>query len=146
MLLLRILFIAIISLLVTSCSVKVVEPEADNFSVSFGVDESLQKQNLESIELTNVKILVKSLKLTAGRDKENNVKLDPFVVELDFDGNVKTIALVNLPDANYEKVKFDIHKLNSKKTPTGSEFNDFSDNTPFGTTPTCLSAISPSLK
>lgn len=107
-----------------ACSENSTEPVSDNFSVSFGVERTLLKQNLEGIELSNVKILVRSLKLTTGQDDSNNVKTDPFVVELDLTGSVNTVAVANIPDASYEKIKFEIHKLDSSATPPDPEFMD----------------------
>lgn len=124
MLILRVLLLALITLSVMSCSENSTEPESANFSVSFGIDRTLQKQNLEGVEIKHVKILVRSLKLTTGQGDDSNIKTDPFVVELDPNGNVNTVAVANMANNSYDKIKFEIHKLDSLATPPDPDFKD----------------------
>jgi hypothetical protein len=63
------------------------------------------------IALTNVKILIRDLKLKAlsGEDT-SNVRTGVFVVALNMDGTLTEITLSDLPAGSYESSKYEIHK------------------------------------
>lgn len=121
---LKVLLTVLIAVLLSACSENSTEPDTSNFSVSFGVDNTLPKLNVESIELSSVKILIRSLKLNAAGDDTINVRTDPFVVELDLSGDVHEVARANIPDQSYDKIKFEIHKPDSGETPPDPDFMD----------------------
>lgn len=121
---LKVLLIVLIAVLLSACSENSTEPDTSNFSVSFGVDNTLPKLNVESIELTSVKILIRSLKLNAAGEDTINVRTEPFVVELDLSGDVHEVAKANIPDQSYDKIKFEIHKPDSGETPPDPDFTD----------------------
>jgi len=119
-----ILFVAIFTF---SCSENVTETRIDNLSFSMALDNSLPK-NLESdIALTEVKILVRDLKLKAlSREDSSNVRSGVFMAALNMLGGITEVAVSNLPAGSYESAKFEIHKLESTDTPPDAEFVDSS--------------------
>jgi len=113
------LFFALFSI---SCSDNATEPN-DNLSFSIAMDNTLPKIANSDIVLTNVKILIRDLKLKAlsGEDT-SNVRTGVFVATLNMDGTVTEIALSDLPVGNYESSKFEIHKLEPTETPPDPDF------------------------
>jgi hypothetical protein len=121
---LKLLLLLLVAIVMAACSESSTEPENSNFSLSFAVEQELPKLNVETMELTSVKILIRSLKLNAAQDDDTNIRTDPFVIELSLDGSVNSVAVADVPDQSYDKVKFEIHKPDSLETPPDPEFLD----------------------
>lgn len=115
------LFFALFSI---SCSENSTEPN-DNFSFSIAMDNALLKIGTSDIVLTNVKILVRDLKLKAHTGVDScNIRTGVFVATLNMDGTVTEIALSDIPTGTYESSKFEIHKLEDSETPPDPDFSD----------------------
>ena len=115
------LFLALLSI---SCSDNATEPN-DNFSFSIAMENALPKIGTSDIVLTNVKILVRDLKLKALTGEDScNVRTGVFMATLNMDGTVTEIALSDLPTGIYESTKFEIHKLEDSETPPDPDFSD----------------------
>ncbi|MHB1686059.1 MAG: hypothetical protein ACYCVH_01565 [Ignavibacteriaceae bacterium] len=110
-----------------------VGPQSENFSISFTSGRQLAKTASDSLVITSAKILIKDLKLkgnytdtthSEGMNDEDEVELKagPFVVSLNLNGTVNTVAVNNIPTGVYYGVKFQIHKLNGNEIPPDSEF------------------------
>jgi len=121
---LKLLLLVLIAVVLAACSESGTEPESGNFSVSLGIDRTLPKLNIEGLELSNVKILVRSLKLTTNQGDSSNVKTGPFVMQLNLNGSVNTVAVADIPDNSYDKIKFEFHKPDSSVSPPDPAFKD----------------------
>lgn len=108
----------------------VVGPVAENFSLSISTPSGLTKTSANVIKFTSVKILIRDLKF----EKENTdsteieVKVGPFVVNLDLTGTVNTIAVSNIPTGTYDEIVFKIHKVDGNETPPDPEFKEGTNN------------------
>ncbi len=120
----KVLLILLIAVMLSACSENSTQPDTSNFSVSFGIENALPKVSVDGLELSSVKILIRSLKLNAAGDDTVNVRTDPFVVELDLSGNVHAIARADIPDQSYDKIKFEVHKPESIEESPEPEFID----------------------
>lgn len=124
----RVLLTVLLAVMLSACSENSTEPDNSNFSVSFGIDNTLPKVSVDGLELSSVKILIRSLKLNAAGDDTINVRTDPFVVELDLSGNVHAVARADIPDQSYDKIKFEVHKPESIEGSPDPEFIDEEEN------------------
>jgi len=76
--------------------------------------------------LDSVKILVRDLKLNVaeGNQELNNFKTGPFVIYLNTFFEINEIGSEIIPVGIYDKVKFEIHKLNNNENTPDLEFKD----------------------
>lgn len=126
--------LAAIFLFINACDTTT-EPTNKSFSLSFKTGSSLQKVN-DGIELTEVKILLKDIKLETESDSEsvgdngNNdgkceeIRVGPFVVNLNLNGITTDFMVNDLPAGTYDELEFEIHQLEASETPPDSEFKD----------------------
>lgn len=124
-----ILFITVImtATLIYSCSDSTVTPAAgDNFTISsMGSTDSIgDSQNI--LILDTVKILIKDIKLNVSNNNQDstNFKVGPFVLFLNLSSAVNQISTAIIPEGSYDKVKFEIHKLNDNEELPDPEFAD----------------------
>jgi len=76
--------------------------------------------------LDSVKILVKDIKLDeAGNNNhhECDFRTGPFAVKLNLNGNVNVISTAMIPEGRYDRIKFEIHKMNPTQTPPDPDFS-----------------------
>jgi hypothetical protein len=87
----------------------------------------------DSLTFDTVKIMLKNVELFSdsgrfgeGEDHERSeeVEAGPFVVDLNLNGSVNTVALTNIPAGTYNGVKFEIHRIGRFETIPDSEFID----------------------
>ena len=125
--------LAFILLILQSCDTT--ESTGGDISLSFSPGTPLQKVNAD-IQLTEVKILLRDIKLEKESDGESevddeteceNVKLGPFVVGLNLNGTTTDFVVNNIPAGIYDELKFEIHKLEASETPPDPEFKDADD-------------------
>ncbi len=107
-------------------------------SLSFASEAGLQKINAD-IQLSEVKILIRDIKLEKESDGESvgeegnneteceNIKVGPFVVNLNLIGLTTDFVVNNIPAGIYDELKFEIHKLEASETPPDPEFKDGED-------------------
>jgi hypothetical protein len=116
---------ALILILINGCkSDNVVQQNADN--VDFSSASSSEMIDAGILEIDEVKILIKDIKLNVASTNENtaNFKTGPFVLYLDFTSNVNLISTGYITAGTYDKVLFEIHKLADNETPPDPEFAD----------------------
>ncbi len=109
------------------CSDSTVTPsQNDNlsFSIMSSADSTGDSQNI--IILDTVKILIKDIKLNVGNNNldSNNFKVGPFLLFLDLSSNINTISTAVIPAGVYDKIKFEVHKLNDNEAVPDPEFAD----------------------
>ena len=112
-----------------------------NFSLSFGSTNSLLKTTSDSLQLTEVKILLKDVKLEQesadkvtggdhhGEGDEVVVRVGPFVVQLNLTGLTTDFITSEIPAGMYDEIRFKIHKLEGSEIPPDPEFIDSQDTT-----------------
>ena len=108
------------------CSDSTVTPQADNlsFSVTSSADSIGDSQNI--LILDTVKILLKEIKLNVANANQDstNFKVGPFVLFLDLSSSVNFISSALIPAGSYDKIKFEVHKLNDNEAVPDPEFAD----------------------
>lgn len=111
------------------------ETTGGNVSLSFSPGASIQKVNAD-IQLTEVKILLRDIKLEKESDGESEgddeteceeINVGPFVVSLNPNGTTTDFVVNNIPAGIYYELKFEIHKLEAPETPPDPEFKDGDD-------------------
>lgn len=103
-----------------------VESPIDNLDVSYmSTADTLDNSSINTLTLDTVKILIKNIKLNvAGSNDSNNFKTGPYVLYLNLTSNVNLIGTGMIPAGTYDRVKFEIHKLEPGETPPDPEFAD----------------------
>ena len=101
------------------------EVQSNVVSASFFSEGKLNKIQNNSLVLTEVKLLIRNLKLDRLEDNgSSDIKFGPFVVHLDPDGFNTGTEVNNIPAGMYKRVKFEIHKLEDNEIPPDPEFKD----------------------
>lgn len=95
-----------------------------SFSASDSRDSTGDKQTIFIID--TAKILIKDIKLNVANNNEDSTefKVGPFVLFLNLTSNVNEISSGIIPEGTYEKIKFEIHKLNDMEAIPDPEFAD----------------------
>lgn len=114
-------------------------------SLSFSSGTPLQKVNDGALELTEVKILLRDIKLEMedGIEDENEnegegehenddggsytLRVGPFVINLNLSGMTTDFVVANIPAGLYEEVKFKIHQIEASETSPDPEFKEGDD-------------------
>ena len=103
--------------------------QGDN--VTFGYSSTPDTvDHIGILVLDTVKILLKDIKLNvASTSDSTNFKTGPFVLNLNLNSPavVNGIGSAHIPPGTYDKVQFEVHKLNSNETVPDPEFNDGSN-------------------
>lgn len=109
-----------------ACNNSAVTPQGDNLSFSGrGLMDSVgDSQNI--LVLDTVKILIKDIKLNVANSNQDstNFKVGPFVLFLNLDSSTNIIGSAIIPAGEYEKIKFEIHKLNNNEISPDPEFTE----------------------
>ena len=108
-----------------SCSNSpVTSTQNDNLSFSY-MSTADTTDNAGILVLDTVKILLKDIKLNvASSNDSTNFKTGPYVLYLNLNSGVNIIGSAYIPVGTYDKIKFEVHKLNDNETPPDPEFAD----------------------
>jgi hypothetical protein len=99
-------------------------PDINKTSVSFKNDGSLNDP-LNTVTITDAKALITEVELeTGGQVEDNMITKGPFVINFILDGTVATLDTGSVPDGNFVKVKYGIHKPDDNEFPSDPEFRD----------------------
>ena len=135
------ILINIISLSALFISCNTTQTNSGNFSVSFGSPNSLQKSTSDTLQLTEVKILLRDIKLEQesapkvtdgdhnGEGDEVVVDVGPVVVHLNLTGMTTDFLVSDIPAGTYDEIRFTIDKPDVAETPPDPEFVDIQDST-----------------
>ncbi len=95
-----------------------------SFSSIGSMDSAGDSQNI--LILDTVKILIKDIKLdlAATSEDSSDFKVGPFVIFLNLTSGVNTISSSIIPSGVYEKIKFEVHKLEDSEAIPDPEFAD----------------------
>lgn len=131
--------------IITTCvlfvSCDTTQTTGGNFSLSFGSPNSLNKTTSDSLQLTEVKILLRDVKLEQesadkvtggghhGEGDEIVVRVGPFVVNLSLTSLTTDFIVSEIPAGSYDEIKFKIHRLEETEIPPDPEFIDGTDST-----------------
>jgi hypothetical protein len=109
-----------------SCGNSTTAPQANNlsFSVMSSMDSVGDSQNV--LVLDTVKILIKDIKLDLNNTSEDSsdFQIGPFVLFLNLSSSINTISTAIIPAGTYQKIKFEVHKLNDNEPVPDPEFAD----------------------
>jgi len=101
------------------------EVQNSGLSVTFFSGGSLQKVQNNTLQLNVVKALIRNLKFkSASSNDSSDIKLGPFVVHLNPDGINNEVLISNIPPGSYDRIRFEIHKVEDFETPPDPEFKD----------------------
>jgi hypothetical protein len=114
-------------LIFASCSDNSVTTQTDNLSFSYaGTSDTVDNAGI--LVLDTVKILLKDIKLNVAHTNDStNFKTGPYVLNLNFNSLVTTIGSAYIPVGTYDKVKFEVHKLETNEPVPDPEFRDSVD-------------------
>lgn len=108
------------------CDQSVVPGLSDNlsFSAMSSTDSAGDSQSI--LVLDTVKILIKDIKLNVDNSNQDstNFKVGPFVLFFNMSPTVNNVASSIIPAGTYQKIKFEVHKLNSNEVIPDPEFSD----------------------
>jgi|WetSurSiteA1Bulk_404760.scaffolds.fasta_scaffold17841_2 hypothetical protein len=95
-------------------------------NLSFGYMSTADTtDNAGNLVLDTVKILLKDIKLNVANSSDStNFKTGPYVLYLNLNSSVNIIGSAYIPAGTYDKIQFEVHKLNDNETPPDPEFSD----------------------
>jgi hypothetical protein len=116
------LFITLIIFFYTSCDDAGVTV-TNNLELS-GIGDTAVG-NSPQLVLDTVKVLLKEIKLNiVSSDDSTNFKTETIMVRLNIWTSVTTFTSAQISEGTYDKLKFEIHKLESNETPPDPDFSD----------------------
>lgn len=134
-------FLSVFAIMISFTSCDTTENKSAVVSLNFASGSGLSKTNVDAIELTEVKILLRDVKLehddeedfesdsqSYENDDEEYIKVGPFVVNLNLSGITTDFVVSGIPAGVYEEVKFKIHQIQGSEVPPDPEFKDGEDN------------------
>jgi len=82
-------------------------------SLTMKVDFAAAKASAaDTVALTSAKVLMKRIKFENDAEEDSSeLKLGPFIITLNLTGGLTEIATGDIPNGTYDKVKFEIHKM-----------------------------------
>lgn len=99
-------------------------PDKNKTSVSFKNDVNLNTP-LTQVTVTEAKALVTQVELeTGGQVEDNQITSGPFVINFLLDGTIAVLDTGTVPDGDFVKVKYNIHKPDDNEIPPDPEFRD----------------------
>lgn len=101
------------------------ETQDATMSVSFNSVTAIPKITDDTIQLDEVKILFKDIKIKNQASNEHpHIKVGTFMVNLNLNGITTDFAVANVSPGIYDRVKFEVHKLEDSEEPPDPEFRD----------------------
>lgn len=118
------LFLMMIAL--GGCKDSVVAPDtSENVDLSVMSNQTTDSRG-DVLILTEAKVLIKDIKLNVANTSENtsNFKTGPFLLYLDLTSTVTLMTSAYIPPGSYDKVRFEIHKLQPNEPLPDPDFED----------------------
>ena len=110
-----------------ACNDSTVTPLAtDNLSISSMSTQDSAGDSQNYFIIDTVKILIKDIKLNVSNNNQDstNFKTGPFVLFLNLNSNINQISTAMIPAGDYDKIKFEIHKLSDNEAVPDPDFSD----------------------
>lgn len=120
-----ILILSLILFSYSGCSDDSITENSDNLDLSvMGTSDTLD-YSMAVLFLDTVKMLFKDIKLNVSSSQDSsNFKTGPFVISLNLNASVNRITSSFIPAGTYDKIKFEIHKLENNETVPDPDFAD----------------------
>jgi hypothetical protein len=113
----------IILVVITACDTN--DPNETSISMSFSVNSALPKIAADDFQIQNVKLLVRNIKIKNQSFEDSlHVKTGPVVVDLNLEGKTTEFAYSEIPAGTYNRIRFEIHKIEDSEVPPDSEFKE----------------------
>ena len=108
------------------CEDSSVTSQTDNVSLSVTSSTDSIGDSQGILILDTVKILIKDIKLNVANNNQDstNFKTVPYVLFLNLTSEVNKIGSAIIPEGSYDKLKFEVHKLNDNEDVPDPEFAD----------------------
>ena len=104
------------------------ENNQSTLSLNFVNNSGIPKLANNSFEIQEVKILIRDIKIkNQTMDDSLQIKTGPYVVNLNLNGKLTEFAVSDIPQGIYNRIKFEIHKLEASENPPDSSFKEGSD-------------------
>jgi len=97
--------------------------------VTNSTTSSFQAEIVDSLVVTNARVLISAIKMHNSDNDESedeSIKTGPYVLHADSTGEVSVLFDTEIEEGDYNKIKFEIHKL------SGSEITQYADDPVFG--------------
>ncbi|MCI0450599.1 MAG: hypothetical protein L0Y79_12605 [Chlorobi bacterium] len=109
----------------SGCGEDVATPQ-ENVDFSYQGSGDSTGDMIDILDLNEVKILIKDIKLNVASSSEDSVnfKVGPYVLVLNLKSEVNLVTSAYIPPGNYDKVRFMVHKLGDNETPPDPDFAD----------------------
>jgi hypothetical protein len=123
-------FLTLITAIVLSCTngcgEDSVTTPTDNVDMSVMSSGDTLNDRIGILVLDTVKVLIKDIKLNVANNAQDstNFKVGPYVLYLNLASSVNIINSAFIPVGTYDKVKFEIHKLEDSETIPDPDFAD----------------------
>lgn len=122
-------------LLMIGCDATNSDGNQPSLSLSFAVKSSAQPKavtgnSLQSshVTITEAKMLIREVEFESDLEDDGiaddslEFETGPFVVELNLNGALNTIAVKNVPAGSYDEIEFEVHKPEDNETPPDPDF------------------------
>ena len=97
-------------------------------SLSFSNNTTLLKTTDGTMELDTIKILIRDIKIKSKSGTDStSIKVGPYVVKLNLTGTTTDFAISGIPANSYDRIKFEIHKIEASETLSDPEFREGTD-------------------
>ncbi|MBK7105020.1 MAG: hypothetical protein IPH62_07040 [Ignavibacteriae bacterium] len=121
--LLNVFLIFAMVLILTNCDST--ENNESTVTLSFANNSAIPKIAENNFQIQEVKILLRNIKIKNQADEDSlQIKTGPYVVNLNLNGNLTEFAVSDIPKGNYDRVKFEIHKLEASENPPDAVFKE----------------------
>jgi hypothetical protein len=101
------------------------ELQDSSLSVTVFSEGSLQKDQSSTLQLNSVKVLIRKLEFKSANSNDlHDIKVGPFVININPDGIKTDVMRSDILPGSYERVKFEVHKLEDFETPPDQDFID----------------------
>ncbi|MDP2365950.1 MAG: hypothetical protein Q8M94_19535 [Ignavibacteria bacterium] len=97
-------------------------------SLTFSKGSALLKTVADAIVLDTVKILIRDIKIKNQNGKDSSsIKVGPYIIYLNLTANTTDFAIGSIPAGSYDRIKFEIHKIEASETLSDPEFREGTD-------------------
>ncbi len=95
----------------------------------FAVQNSLNSVQVDAITITRARFLIRNVKLRSVPEDSLEFVSDPYIIDLNLDGQPSTITVSDVPANTYDRIDFRIHRLDDDDPRDLAFFQhpDFSD-------------------
>ena len=120
-----VIIISSLLLMAINNSCDTTEPDSTSLSLSLKTDTELLKNSEEEFQIQEVKLLMRDIKIkNQAEESELQIKTGPMCINLDLTGKVTEFASSEIPEGAYDRVRFEIHKIQDTEACPDPEFKE----------------------